>query len=317
MLWPRPCALTLLATLALARIGQSQVPVPEPLAPQNPPQTQTAADNDADPNAAPKTPPSTTPASTQTPPRPALTAAQRRQQTEEKLRALMVNLGVTAAATQDAIIGYLAEDEMGRSSVREAEKRMLLGLRRDVPPERMRDLTGDYKTALDSDKTRRAAAQNKLDARVGYSLDPKLEATLWLIGVLGEGGSKLPTSALVVPAPDAPRRPDDAQQLAPGAPIYGPPLSPSFGARGEIVGTVTAKGVTDKGEHWLEIRDDTGALDRYAPLWREDLGALDPDVDAQMTKTPLGARVKVQWLWQERRRALKLQPEDAPPALAP
>ena len=244
-----------------------------------------------------------------------LSAMQRRQQTEDRLRALMMNLGLTAAATQDAVIEYLAEDEMGRSLVRDAEKRMLQGVRRDVPPERMRDLIGDYKAALDSDKIRRATAQNKLNARVGYSLAPKLEAMLWLMGVLGEGASKLPTGALVVKDPVGPTRPDDSRQIAAGAPVYGPPLSPSFGARGEIVGTVTAKGVTEKGEHWLEIRDDSGALDRYSPLWRDDLGTLDPEVDAQLVKTPLGARVRVQWLWQERRRALQLAPETAPRAL--
>ena len=301
---PRPRARFVLAfvtALAATSAARAQVPVPEPPAAE-PAQTADTANTD------------TAPAATQTNARVPQTAAQRRAATEDKLRALMVNLGVTAAATQDAIIAYLAEDEMGRSGVREAEKRMLAGVRRDVPPERMRDLIGDYKTALDSDKTRRALAQNKLDARVGYSLDPKLEATLWLMGVLGEGGSKLPVGGLVAPPTQtSPAIPVNQNN----APVYGPPLSPSFGARGEIVGTVTAKGVTDKGEHWLEIRDDSGALDRYSPLWREDLGALDPDVDAQMIKTPLGARVRVSWLWQERRRALKLQSEDAqtaPPA---
>lgn len=312
MLLPvRPFLPALLATLCLARAGFCQIPVPE--TPPVAAQIQAADPNDGDDGPEP----GQTTAIAAKAPRKTLTAAQRREQVEDRLRALMVNLGLTAAATQDAIIAYLAEDEMSRSSVREAEKRMLQGVRRDVPPERMRDLIGDYKTALESDKTRRAIAQSKLDARLGYSLSPKLEAMLWLLGVLGEGASKLPTGALVVKVPEAPRRPDDAQELAPGAPVYGPPLSPSFGARGEIVGTVTAKGVSEQGEHWLEIRDDSGALDRYAPLWREDLGALDPDIDAQMTRTPLGARVRVRWLWQERRRALELQPEDAPRPVAP
>ena len=243
-----------------------------------------------------------------------LTPEERRQQTEERLRALMVNLGITATATQDAIIVYLAEDEMGHSNVREAEKRLLTGLRRQVPPERMRDLIGDYRATLDGDRARRASAQAKLDVRVGYSLDPKLEATLWLMGVLGEGQSKLPVAALVVKAPVPP--PVQQKNGANNAPIYGPPVSPAFGARGEIVGTVTAKGVGDGGEHWIEIRDDSGALDRYAPQWKEALGALDPEVDAELARTALGARVRVQWVWQERRRALNLQPEDAaqPPA---
>ena len=232
------------------------------------------------------------------------TLEERRQKTEEKLRVLMQNLGITSATTQDSIIIYLAEDEMGRAGARDAEQRLLTGLRRDVPPERMRDLLGDYRAAIESEKTNRVQAQRKLDARVGYSLDPKLEAMLWLMGVLGDSASKLPTSALVARQTETP--PDETK---PKAPVYGPPISPNFGARGEIVGTVMAKGIAETGEHWLEIRDDSGALDRYAALWREDLGALDPEVDKQLSATPLSARVRVQWVWQERRRALSLRPE--------
>ncbi len=237
--------------------------------------------------------------------RQAPTPEERRQQTEEKLRALMVNLGISGAASQDAIIDYLTEDELARSSLRDAEKRLLTGLRRDVPPERMRDLLGDYRAAIEDEKSSRIAAQRKLDARIGYSLDPRLESVLWLMGVLGDGAAKLPTSALIVNAPQTPQTPP------PTAPVYGPPFNPNFGARGEIVGTVIAKGIAENGEHWLEIRDDSGASERYAALWRDDLKALDPDMEKQLAQTPLSARLRVQWAWQERRRALKLQPESA------
>ena len=238
-----------------------------------------------------------------------LTPEERRQQTEDKLRALMENLGVNGDATQDAIIDYLKQDEIAHASLREAEKRLLAGLRRDVPPERMRDLLDDYRKAVDSDRDNRAIAQRNLDARIGYSLDLKLEAVLWLMGVLGEGASKLPTSALIIAPPTAATPP----ALAGNGPVYGPLFNPKIGARGEIVGTVTAKGLGDAGEHWLEIRDDSGATERYAALWRADLKAPDPDMEKQLGQTQLGARVRVQWVWQERRRAFKLQPESAAP----
>ena len=261
-------------------------PVPIPEQPTNAPTTQTGA-----------APVATVAA------RPAPSPEERRQQTEEKLRALMANLGIAAAPTQDAIIEYLAADELERAGVREAEKRLLAGLRRDVPPERMRDLLSNYRAAIETDKANRAAAQRRLDARVGYSLDAKLEATLWVMGVLGEGASKLPTSALAAPTPG--QTPDET------APVYGPLRIPNFGARGEIVGTVTAKGIEPDGGHWLEIRDDSGASERYSALWRDDLKALDPPMEKQLAATPLSARVRVQWAWQDKRRALQLQPEDA------
>ena len=272
-------------------------PIPVPVGPPD------AAPATTAPSAAPLTAaPPTAPAPT------ALTPEQRRQQTEERLRALMVNLGIVAAPMQDAIIDYLAQDELERANLREAEKRLLAGLRRDVPPERMRDLLGDYRGAIETDKTNRVAAQRRLDARVGYSLNAKLEATLWLMGVLGEGASKLPTSALTARAPQTTDETADEN-----APIYGPMPLPNFGARGEIVGTVTAKGVEPNGAHWLEIRDDSGASERYSALWRADLNAPDAPIEKLLAQTQLSARVRVQWAWQEKRRALQLQPEDAPP----
>ena len=263
---------------------------------------------DAPVNNAPET---NAPAATNVAQRKPLTPEERRQQTEEKLRALMRNLGVSAAPTQDAILGYLAQDEASRAAMREAEKKLLTGLRRDVPPERLRDLLADYRAAIDADRDQRAIAQRNLDARVGYSLDPKLEAVLWLMGVLGEGASKLPTNALVVNAPPVPATAPVAGTG--GAPVYGPPFVPKSGARGEIVGTVIAKGLGETNEHWLEIRDDSGASERYASPWREDLNALDPDMEKLLEQTQLSARVRVQWVWQEKRRALQLQPEGTPP----
>ena len=236
-----------------------------------------------------------------------VTPDERRRQTEEKLRALMANLGIAGAPTQDSIIEYLAQDEMARATLREAEKRLLAGLRRDVPPERMRDLLVDYRAAIEADATNREAAQRRLDARVGYSLDPKLEATLWLLGVLGAGASKLPAGALLARAPEN----ADAAPT-PDAPAYGPVPLPNVGARGEIVGTVIAKGVEPDGGHWLEIRDDSGASERYAAPWRAEANALDATMEKQLADAQLSARVRVQWAWQDKRRALRLQPEDAP-----
>ena len=276
----------------------SPVPVPIPAAPD-----ETA--RPATPNAPATANASTNASASANGATKALSPDERRRQTEDKLRALMKNLGIVSANTQDAILEYLTADEIARATLREAEKRLMNGLRRDVPPERMRDLLSDYRAAVETDKTNREAQQRRLDARVGYSLDSKLEATLWLMGVLGEGASKLPTGALALPKTPAP--PDET----PPTPLYGPMPNPDFAPRGEIVGTVTAKGIEDNGAHWLEIRDDSGALERYSAPWRDNLKAPDPDIEKQLTATALSARIRVQWVWQEKRRALQLQPEDA------
>ncbi len=289
-LWSVGLILCFLAPLARA---QNASPVPVPVGPGETAQGATAtATATAGASVAKKT----------------LSPDERRQQTEDKLRALMKNLGIADANTQDAILEYLTADEMARATLRDAEKSLMNGLRRDVPPERMRDLLSDYRAAVETDKTNRETQQRRLDARVGYSLDPKLEATLWLMGVLGDGASKLPTGALALPKTLAPTPPDETPE---NTLIYGPMPNPNFAARGEIVGTVMAKGVEDNGAHWLEIRDDSGALERYSAPWRDDLKAPDSDIEKQLTGTALSARIRVQWVWQERRRVIKLQPEDA------
>ncbi len=301
-LWGAGLMLCVLAPLARAQnvtdeaapadATKDDSPIPAPVGPDETARGATANSATASASAATKAP----------------SPDEKRRQTENKLRALMKNLGVTSANTQDAILEYLTADEMARATLRDAEKRLMNGLRRDVPPERMRDLLSDYHASIETDKANREVAQRRLDARAGYSLDPKLEATLWLMGVLGDGASKLPTGALVFPKALAPATPDEVPE---NALVYGPVPSPNFAARGEIVGTVMAKGIEDNGAHWLEIRDDSGALERYSALWRDDVKAPDPDIEKQLTDTALSARIRVQWVWQERRRALKLKPEDA------
>ena len=98
----------------------------------------------------------------------------RRQQVEMRMRAMMSDFGIDNTAKQDAIIAYLAEDEVGKATVREAGRRLLVALRRGVQTARTRDLIAVYKAALDADKERRAAAQTALDAKIGFSLDPRL-----------------------------------------------------------------------------------------------------------------------------------------------
>ncbi|RYG70225.1 hypothetical protein EON80_08315, partial [bacterium] len=119
-------------------------------------------------------------------PQPAADAPRekRRSPTEIRLRAMWTDLGVEAAC-QDAIIAYLDEDEKGKATVRAASRRLMTAVTRNYPPERMRELVALYKGAIEADKARRITAQTSLDAKIGFSLNPRLEGMLWLFGVLG------------------------------------------------------------------------------------------------------------------------------------
>ncbi|PQV64641.1 hypothetical protein B1R32_104135 [Abditibacterium utsteinense] len=259
--------------------------------------------------------------------------AGRRAQIEMRLRAMMSDFGVDEAAQQDAVIAYLAEDEAGKSTVRDVARRLIVAVRNGATPERTRDLIAVYKASLDADKERRRAAQGTLDAKIGFSLNPRLEATLWLFGVLGEGQAGLPLNVLAPRNANGRRRnaPDDRtnnnKQPGPGA---------------QRTGIVTGI-VTRKGEGWIEVRDEnagmvrTGGADsieRYLPFWtanesapqnakdeRDDNvnGDYDRSVLEAMKAVQVGERVRLEWVWNERKRVVRLStaPPDAAPQNAP
>ena len=233
--------------------------------------------------------------------RPRATPAERRTQLEARLREMMQNLGVSAPATQEAVIAYLAEEEAGRTEVREAARRLLSGVRRDAPPERMRDLISAYQSALAAESKRRIAAQSALDAKIGFSVDTRLEAVLWLSGVLGEGGGALPMGALS--ARDG--------NVAPARNAKG-----DAAKRGQFIG-VLEKRASD----WIEVRGENGQLERFFASRNRQLEAFEPRVITAMTQLPLGARVRVDWERDKRRRILELvelpnHPGETPAAIA-
>lgn len=213
----------------------------------------------------------------------------KRRQLENRLRGLMAKLGTDDEPTQDAVLQYLAEDEAGRQNVREAARRLMMGMRRDVPTERLSDLITGYKNALEADKTRRLQAQTSLDGKTGFSTKPNLEAMLWLIGVLGDA-----------PPPNLPQI-----LLAPNKPPAPPKPAPDE-REGVAIGVVT-----DKAANWLEIRDDAGQIERYTATWKREYatpGNFDPQIVQAIAQTQNGDKVRIEWTWDERRRALKLEP---------
>lgn len=185
------------------------------------------------------------------------------------MRDLLSRNGLTAPAVQDAILAFLRDDEERRRTVAEARRLLWNGVQRDVPAERLHALLSDYQKALQFAREERGRAQTALDARVGYSLDARLESLLWLLGVLGDGQNVLQWP----PPSKGPRGGGN------GGPAFGrPPFggeSPFGGGGGpsfnrpdsavgrQIEGVVSAKNVV--GQMWLEIRDDTGRKWRVAP----------------------------------------------------
>lgn len=280
--------------------ARAQTPVPEeeqtpPVAPQDAPEA--AAQNDQgepapaakDSKAGDATPfgiplpggngaPATPPAKGAPPSQEAKMQA-RRAATEARMRELMTRLGIAAIPTQDAVLGFMSEDEEGRKTVREAGRKLLVGIRRDAPPERLKALLSDYQSALDSERQRRESAQTALDARVGFSLDAHLESLLWLMGVLGQGQSAFGIGALDSDS-GARRVRSDASALA---------VANVAGAiPNEIEGTVSAKSGANEIPSWLEIRDGNGKTWRLQP---DNSGAPRRILGRQIAALPLGAHL--------------------------
>lgn len=76
---------------------------------------------------------------------------------------------------------------------------------------------------------------------------------------------------------------------------------------GTVVGVVTAKA-----ENWIEVKADGEEKGRrYFPHWRGGAPAAGGGPDKEMVKlfkeTPIGSRVRLQWVFEERPRADKLE----------
>lgn len=205
---------------------------------------------------------------------------------EARMRDMMARNGITATTTQDAILTFLRDDEDNKRAVREASKRLWTGVRRDVPIERLHALMGDYQKALTTAHDNRVRAQTALDARVGYSLDARLEAMLWLLGVLGEGQNVIVVNAPIPALPERGSRLADNETARPKIRLAVPPATTEI----QVEGVVSDKNPPQEVAFWLEIRDVNGRLWRMVPSSNPD--AL-PILNRQIDGLVLGTRVLV------------------------
>jgi hypothetical protein len=80
---------------------------------------------------------------------------------------------------------------------------------------------------------------------------------------------------------------------------------------GEKKGTVTGV-VTAKGPNWIEVKaDGEEKARRYVPHWRgglpKDGGGPDKEMVAKLKEVPLKARVRLEWVFEERPRVEKIE----------
>ncbi|RYG54780.1 hypothetical protein EON80_31490 [bacterium] len=114
-----------------------------------------------------------------------LTAEERVQQ---RLRRQLQLLGVNQTATQDVLLAYVDSETKARQAVTDKGRELQRVLTANVVSNaQVAALLNDYQAAIEEDKVRRVKAQQELIKAVDVTKIPKVEATLILMGVYGEG----------------------------------------------------------------------------------------------------------------------------------
>jgi hypothetical protein len=114
---------------------------------------------------------------------------ERRAMFTSRIREMLTKAGFPEVATQDAIIAYIASEEEAKGALRMATRRLAGSLRREAPPERLKDLLAEYKKANDAEKKRKETARADLDTKISFSKNPRLEAILLISGILGDNNT--------------------------------------------------------------------------------------------------------------------------------
>ena len=148
------------------------------------------------------------------PNRPAPNNAQQinAQQREQKLRQLMASFGVVEAATQDAVIAYMAAEVVAQRPLRQQGRKLFDALKAQaanadaVTDEEMQALLANYYATLELDQQHSSDAEAALDEKIGYSKNARLEAALTLLGIIGNGP---PMTVLGLPGQATPNGPGE------------------------------------------------------------------------------------------------------------
>lgn len=119
-----------------------------------------------------------------------MTPLQMQQMREEALKTQMTAIGIADAA-QTSIIAYMAAREAGTMPLRVQARALQTGLTNNISAEVATRQLAALREAVKAEKERRANAEKELDAAIGFSTNPQLEAYLTLSGLIGDEGAIL------------------------------------------------------------------------------------------------------------------------------
>ncbi len=115
---------------------------------------------------------------------------------ESEMRQLMAWLGCNETRVQDAILEHIGAETRARKTLRVQSRRLFEAVRAErplslpigeVPDAVLIARLADFRAGLEADRVRREASEKTLDDRISYTKNPRLEAALLLLGVIGDG----------------------------------------------------------------------------------------------------------------------------------
>lgn len=107
---------------------------------------------------------------------------------EDRLRRLLTGFGFTDTEVQDAVIEYIRMEEKSRTPIRRRALQLFQAMRANtVPEEQMRNIVAEFRSSVAADKIRCKAEEEKLDQKLSFSKNPRLEAFLLMTGIIGDG----------------------------------------------------------------------------------------------------------------------------------
>lgn len=123
------------------------------------------------------------------------------QRADQQLSSEMQTAGITDPETLDAIKQFVADQRTARQSLLAMAKKLAtsLGVKATTDEATTASLA-DFRKAVAADQVRYDKALKALDAKIGYSTNPKLEAFLTLIGVIGNESSAVGGANAVFPS---------------------------------------------------------------------------------------------------------------------
>ena len=124
---------------------------------------------------------------------------------EATVRSMLTRAGFTDTNIQDAVVAHLEARQKLPNKARAAQLKMMRAMapaqgglpgEANAPQEALTDeqaraLINEYRAALEEERAERAKSEAELDAKIGFSKNPRLEMTLILMGALGEGTSMM------------------------------------------------------------------------------------------------------------------------------